>query len=312
MKRKKIVVALGGNALGDSPQEQIVAVQKAADIIATLAAEGYDIVVGHGNGPQVGMIKLAMDHAAGNGPKTPVIPLAECGAMSQGYIGYHMQQALTHSLREKGLDQKAVCVVTQVMVDAEDPAFQNPSKPIGRFYTQEEAEQIAKETGFTFVEDAGRGYRRVVPSPQPQEIVELDAVNLLSQNGMIAITVGGGGIPVVRKDGELSGTDAVIDKDKSCSRLAQDLKADVLVVLTAVDQVCINFNKPDQKALSTMTIAEARQYIDEKHFAPGSMLPKVEACMAFVEGNPAGEALITSLDQAAAALRGETGTRIVQ
>ncbi len=312
MNRKKIVVALGGNALGDTPQEQLAAVKKAADIIATLAADGNDIVVGHGNGPQVGMIKLAMDHASSNGPKTPVMPLAECGAMSQGYIGYHLQQALGQSLREKGIDAKAICVVTQVVVDSADPAFEKPSKPIGRFYTKEEADAIVAETGFTFVEDAGRGYRRVVPSPQPQEIVELDAVNLLSSHGSIAITVGGGGIPVVREDGKLKGIDAVIDKDKSCSRLAQDLKADVLMVLTAVDRVCIHFNTPDQKALERMTVAEARQYIGEKHFAPGSMLPKVEACIAFVEGNPAGEAIITSLDQAAGALRGETGTKIVK
>ena len=228
MKRnkKRIVVALGGNALGNTPAQQLKQVRAAAGIIADLAAEGHELIIGHGNGPQVGIINSAMNYAAQCGPRTPYMPFAECGAMSQGFIGYHLQQALQQSLQRRGIGKTVVSVVTQVEVDPQDPAFLHPTKPIGNFYTREEAEEISAERGFTFVEDAGRGYRRVVPSPRPRRIVELGAIRKMVQSGLLVIAAGGGGIPVVEEDGELRGIDAVVDKDMSCSRLAVQMKAD--------------------------------------------------------------------------------------
>ena len=307
---KRLVIALGGNALGNNPEEQLQLVKETAKSVVDLVKDGNDVIIGHGNGPQVGMINLAMDFSANGGAGTPSMPFPECGAMSQGYIGYHLQQAIQEELKKAGINKECASIVTQVVVDEKDPAFEKPSKPVGMFYSKEEAEKIQKEKGFTFVEDAGRGYRRVVPSPKPQRIVELNVVNQLVGHGNVVITVGGGGIPVIETGDGLKGVASVIDKDRSSAKLAMDLKADMLVILTAVDRVCINFNKPDQKSIAEMTVEDAKQYIKEGHFAPGSMLPKVEACLDFVENNPNGVALITSLEKAKEALHGETGTII--
>ena len=310
---KRIVVALGGNALGNTPEEQLDLVRHTAKTIVDLAQDGYEVIVGHGNGPQVGMINLAMEFSCTKGGNTPYMPFPECGAMSQGYIGYHLQQAIQQELKARGVDKECASIITQVVVDANDPGFAKPTKPVGSFYTKEEADKIAAEKGFTFVEDAGRGYRRVVPSPIPQRIVELKVVEQLVKAGDIVITVGGGGIPVVETEQGLKGVAAVIDKDRSSTLLAQSIGADMLIILTAVDRVCINYNKPDQKELPTMTLEEAEKYIEEKQFAPGSMLPKVQSCMEFVKNNThGGTALITSLQKAKVALQGETGTIITK
>lgn len=308
---KELVIALGGNALGNSPEEQLKLVKGTAKTIVDLVEEGYNVIVGHGNGPQVGMINLAMDFAYNNGANTPAMPFAECGAMSQGYIGYHLQQSIKNELKSRGINKNVVTVVTQVVVDEKDPAFKNPTKPVGMFYSKEEAERIMEEKGFTFVEDAGRGYRRVVASPKPQRITEIETVKQLVDNGTIVITVGGGGIPVIEDEaGMLKGVAAVIDKDKSSARLAMDLNAEMLVILTAVDKVAINFNKPNQQELSKMSLEDADKYINEGHFAKGSMLPKVEACVEYVKNSTNGLALITSLEKAKEALHGKTGTII--
>ena len=311
MSKKKLVIALGGNALGNTPEEQLELVKETASTIVDLVEEGYDVVVGHGNGPQVGMINLAMEFSANNGGKTPAMPFPECGAMSQGYIGYHLQQAIQRELARRGIDKECASVVTQMVVSKDDPAFQKPTKPVGSFYSKEDADKIVAEKGYTFVEDAGRGWRRVVPSPLPTRIVELKVVEQLVAAGDVVITVGGGGIPVVETADGLCGVAAVIDKDRSSSKLALDIDADMLVILTAVDRVCINFNKPNQKELAEMNVEEAKPYIAEGHFAPGSMLPKVEACLDFVQNNKSGgTALITSLKRAKEALSGATGTII--
>ena len=310
---KRIVVALGGNALGNTPEEQLELVRHTAKTIVDLAQDGYEVIVGHGNGPQVGMINLAMEFSCTKGGNTPYMPFPECGAMSQGYIGYHLQQAIQQELKARRVDKQCASIITQVVVDANDPGFAKPTKPVGSFYTKEEADKIAAEKGFAFVEDAGRGYRRVVPSPIPQRIVELKVVEQLVNAGDIVITVGGGGIPVVETEQGLKGVAAVIDKDRSSALLAQSIGADMLIILTAVDRVCINYNKPDQKELPTMTLEEAEKYIEEKQFAPGSMLPKVQSCMEFVKNNThGGTALITSLQKAKVALQGETGTIITK
>ena len=307
---KRLVIALGGNALGNSPEEQLELVKQTASTIVDLVEEGYDVVIGHGNGPQVGMINNAMEFSSVKGGKTPYMPFPECGAMSQGYIGYHLTQSIQRELALRGIKKEVAGVVTQVVVDPNDGAFNKPTKPIGSFMSKEEADKIAEEKGFVFVEDAGRGYRRVVPSPKPVEIVELNVVEQLVNAGDIVITVGGGGIPVVKTDDGLKGVAAVIDKDRASSKLALDMNADMLVILTAVDRVCINFNKPNQESLAEMDVETAKKYIAEGHFAPGSMLPKVEACLEFVESTSNGVALITSLEKAKAALKGETGTII--
>ena len=310
---ERIVVALGGNALGNTPEEQLELVRHTAKTIVDLSEAGYEVIVGHGNGPQVGMINLAMEFSSTKGGNTPYMPFPECGAMSQGYIGYHLQQAIQRELKLRNMKKECASVITQVVVDANDPGFKKPTKPVGSFYTKEEADKIAKEKGFIFVEDSGRGYRRDVPSPIPKRIVELKVVEQLVKNGDIVITVGGGGIPVIETEDGLQGVAAVIDKDRSSALLAQDIGADKLIILTAVDRVCINFNKPDQKELPKMTLSEAEKYIEEKQFAPGSMLPKVQSCMEFVQNNThGGQALITSLQKAALALKGETGTIITK
>ena len=307
---KRIVIALGGNALGNTPDQQLKLVRGTAKVIVDMAKEGYEIIVGHGNGPQVGMINLAMDYAANGSAGTPYMPFAECGAMSQGYIGYHLQQAIREEMKKQGLERDVVALVTQVLVDSNDDAFNHPTKPVGMFYTKEQAEKIEKEKGFIFTEDAGRGYRRVVPSPLPVEIIELNVIKKLVKDNTIVIATGGGGIPVINTDNGLKGVDAVIDKDRSSAKLALDLNADMLVILTAVDKVCINYNKPDQVELSELTLDDAEKYIKEVQFAKGSMLPKVEACMDFVRKSNGAKALITSLEKAAIALKGQTGTII--
>ena len=307
---KKIVIALGGNALGNTPAEQLELVRQTAKPIVDLIEEGNQVVIAHGNGPQVGMINLGMSTAAEAGAIKSDMPFPECGAMSQGYIGYHLQNSIANELAARGIQKTVGTLVTQVLVDEADPAFQKPSKPVGAFYDKETADKIAAERGYTMVEDAGRGWRQVVPSPKPVDVVEKDMVNTLVDSGYVVITVGGGGIPVVKKDGRLVGTPAVIDKDFASAKLAELIGADMMVILTAVDRVAINWGKPDQKALAEMTVDEAEKYCGEGHFAPGSMLPKVQAAMSFAKAG--GTAIIASLENAAAALRGESGTRIVK
>lgn len=304
----KIVIALGGNALGNTAAEQQELVRQTAKPIVDLIAAGNQVVIAHGNGPQVGMINLGMSTAAEAGAIKADMPFPECGAMSQGYIGYHLQNSIGNELKVRGIEKDVATVVTQVVVDENDPAFKKPTKPIGGFYDKETAERIAAEKGFTMVEDAGRGYRRVVASPKPVDVVEKNVVSTLMEGGYVVITVGGGGIPVIEKDGRLVGTPAVIDKDFASAKLAELIHADMLIILTAVDRVAINWGKPDQKSLVEMSVAEAEQYCSEGHFAPGSMLPKVEAAMSFARAG--GTAIIASLENAAAALRGESGTRV--
>ena len=305
---KRIVIALGGNALGNTPYEQIKLVEQTAKPIADLIANGNQVIIAHGNGPQVGMINLGMSTAAEAGAIKSDMPFPECGAMSQGYIGYHLQNAIGNELTARGISKDVATVVTQVLVDENDPAFQRPSKPIGAFYDKETADRIVAERGYTFVEDAGRGYRRVVPSPKPVDVIEKNMVNALVDQGFVVITVGGGGIPVIRKDGRLVGTPAVIDKDFASAKLAELVRADALVILTAVDRVAINWGKPNQESLDEMTVEQAERYCEEGHFAPGSMLPKVKAAISFAKTG--GEAIIASLENAEAAVRGESGTRV--
>ena len=307
---KRIVIALGGNALGNTPYEQLALVTETAKPIVDLIAQGNEVIIAHGNGPQVGMINLGMATAAEAKAIKSDMPFPECGAMSQGYIGYHLQNAIGNELASRGMNKDVATVVTQVLVDEADPAFQHPTKPVGAFYDKETADRIAAEKGYTMVEDAGRGYRQVVPSPKPIDVIEKNTVKALVDNGTVVITVGGGGIPVVCRDGKLYGTPAVIDKDFASAKLAELLDADMLVILTAVEKVAINFGKPDQKGLDTLTPDEARKYIDEKQFAPGSMLPKVQAAMSFAESKPGRVALITLLEKAAEGIEGKTGTRV--
>lgn len=312
---KKLVIALGGNALQEAgkpatAQAQLEVVEKTSEYIADIVERGYEVIVAHGNGPQVGRIVIQNEVASAS---TPAMPFDVCGAMSQGMIGYHIQQGLSKVLRHRGINKNVVTVVTQVVVDKDDPKFKAPSKPIGPFYTEEEAKAIAAEKGYTMKEDAGRGWRRVVASPLLVEIVELDAVKTLNDAGFVVVTVGGGGIPVVRNEaGDLEGVAAVIDKDLASEKLARDMDADALVILTAVEKVSINFKKPDQKDLDRMSAAEAKQYIKEGHFAPGSMLPKIEAALNFVESKPGRIAIITSLDKAVDAIEGRAGTTITE
>lgn len=306
--RKKIVIALGGNALGNTPEEQLDLVKNTAKSIVDLVEEGNYVVVTHGNGPQVGMINLAME-VSHQEVSSPEMPFAECGAMSQGYIGYHLQQSIQKELVRRNMRRNCLTVITQVEVDKEDPAFKNPTKPIGSFYSKEEAEKIANEKGYTMREDAGRGYRRVVASPKPQKIVEIRTIKNLLNKGNIVIACGGGGIPVYKYRKGYKGVDAVIDKDRTSARLALDLKADMLLILTAVDQVYINFNEEDEEKLRKMTIAEAKEFIKDKEFSEGSMLPKVEACIDFASKS-SGYAVITSLKKAKAAINGKAGTVI--
>ncbi len=312
MKAKRVVIALGGNALQESgtpatADAQLAVVRKTSEYIAEISEKGYEIAIAHGNGPQVGRILLASEAASA---VTPTMPFDVCGAMSQGYIGYHIQQALKHELLKKSKDVPVVTIVTQVVVDKNDPAFVNLTKPIGPFYTEEEAKVIAEEKGYVMKEDAGRGWRRVVASPKPIKIVEIDSVKRL-WDSTIVVTVGGGGIPVIEKeDGSLEGIAAVIDKDLAAERLAEDIDADVLVILTEVEKVSINYKKPNQKDLDLISVAQAEQYIKEGHFAPGSMLPKIEAAVGFAKSKSGRKAIITSLYKVVDALEGKAGTTI--
>ena len=307
---KRIVIALGGNALGNTPYEQLALVTETAKPIVDLIEQGNEVIIAHGNGPQVGMINLGMATAAEAKAIKSDMPFPECGAMSQGYIGYHLQNAIGNELAARGMKKDVATIVTQVLVDENDPAFQNPTKPVGAFYDKETAERIAKEKGYTMVEDAGRGYRQVVPSPKPIDVIEKNTVNALIKDGCVVITVGGGGIPVVRKNGKLYGTPAVIDKDFASAKLAELVHADALVILTAVDRVCINWGKPNQQSLDEMSVADAEKYCEEGHFAPGSMLPKVKAAISFAKTG--GTAIIASLEKAGKAVKGESGTVVHQ
>ncbi len=309
-KAEKLVIALGGNALqskdsGSTAEAQLSVVKKTCEHIAELSANGYEVAIVHGNGPQVGRILLASETAR---EVVPAMPFDVCGAMSQGYIGYHIQQALRYALAKRNRNVPVVSLVTQVVVEEGDPAFQNPSKPIGPFYSREEAEALRREKGYEMKEDAGRGWRRVVPSPLPRRIVEIGQVRDLWDN-TIVITCGGGGVPVIETPrGELEGVAAVIDKDFAAELLAEQVDAGVLMILTEVEKVAVNWGKPDQKDLDHMSLAEASRYVEEGHFAPGSMLPKVQAAMRFVRNDPGKRAIITSLDKAIDALSGKTGT----
>lgn len=304
---KKIVIALGGNALGADIDEQKSAVANTAKVIVDLVSEGYKLIVTHGNGPQVGMIQDAMDYMQKKNLKK--IPLPTCVAMSQGYIGIDLQNAIKYELYKRNIDKKVSTILSQVEVSKDDPAFLNPTKPIGKFLTKEEAEEH-EANGIPCIEDAGRGYRAVVPSPMPVTIKELKTIKTLLDNDHIVITCGGGGIPVVNENGKLVGTNAVIDKDNVSSLLASKLDADFLVILTAVEKVAINFGKPNQKWISEMSVDEAKQYINEGQFAKGSMLPKVEAAVSFVQSGNNKKALITLLEKAADGIAGKTGTVI--
>ena len=302
----RYVVSLGGNALGNNSEEQKKALIKVADAITDLITDNNEVAIVHGNGPQVGMINLAFETSK----ETPNMPFPECGAMSEGYIGYHIQNALDNSLNNKGIKKTVCTVVTQILVDPNDPLFLNPSKPIGSFYSLEEAEKIAKEKGYIMKEDAGRGYRRVVPSPLPIDIIEKSAIESLMKSGQVVICAGGGGIPVIKKDNKLEGVAAVIDKDYASSKLADLINADYLVILTAVDYVRINYKQDNEKILEDVSIKEMKQYLNEGHFAKGSMYPKVEACINFVKSGKNKTAIIASLDNAKEAFKLKAGTII--
>lgn len=311
LEGKRVVIALGGNALGNDPSKQEELLENASKNLAHMIKEGINVVVTHGNGPQVGMIDEAF-MVASKDPKSqvPFMPLTDCNAMSQGYIGAQLSCALMNQFREQDIMRSVVDVPTHVVVDANDPAFKDYEKPIGSFMTEKEAKAFAKATGCQVKEDSGRGWRRVVPSPEPQDIVELEPMRDLMEDGCVVIGCGGAGIPVIMKDGKYEAVEAITDKDLVSAMFAWKIKADMLIILTAVEKVYVNFNKPDQKPIDVMTTAEAREYMKQGQFAPGSMLPKVEACVKFVEAHPGGQALITSLGHAAAGLRGETGTLI--
>lgn len=312
----KIVLALGGNALQSDPKDkssdaQLKTCKETAKSIVDLIEEGHRISIVHGNGPQVGQIVAAVEAAQKFDEGNVLFPFDVCGAFSQGYIGYHLQNAIGEELRNRSIDKSVGTIVTQVVVDKDDQGFQNPTKPIGSFYTKQEAEKLEKEHGYIMKEDAGRGYRRVVASPKPIDVIEKDLIKELVDMGNVVISCGGGGIPVIREGGMVKGVAAVIDKDFAAEKLAEILDADVLLILTGVDRVCVNYNKPDQKELVQITLDELNNYITEGQFAPGSMLPKVEACKKFIMNNKDKTAIIASLSKAKEALKGLSGTKIV-
>lgn len=311
MEKKKVVIALGGNALGKDVEEQKEAVAKTAKVIVDLAQQGLDIIITHGNGPQVGMIQNAMDNLVVVHDNYKQVPLPTSVAMSQGYIGIDLQNAIKYELYSRNIDGKVSTILSQVEVDKDDEAFKNPTKPIGRFLTKEEAEEN-EANGVRCMEDAGRGYRVVVASPMPQRIRELETIKTLVKAGHIVITCGGGGIPVVSENGKLVGVNAVIDKDNASSLLAAQLGADYLVILTAVEKVAINYGKENQEWLSDLTVEQAKEYIAQEQFAKGSMLPKIEAAIRFAESGEGRHTLITLLDKAAEGIAGKTGTVIHQ
>ncbi|MDR2798525.1 MAG: carbamate kinase [Treponema sp.] len=307
--KKRVVIALGGNALGDTLKEQMVAVQGTAKVLVDLVEGGYEVVVVHGNGPQVGMINTAFETASKVDPHFPLLPMSVCVALSQGYIGYDLQNVLRKELDARHLRTPVATIITQVVVDPEDTAFVQPTKPIGGFMTKEAAETLAAK-GVPVMEDAGRGWRRVVASPKPVNILEGETIQTLLAAGQIPIAAGGGGIPVALKDGQYRGMNAVVDKDFASAKLAEIIGADMLIILTAVEKVAINFGKPNQQWLDELTLAEAERFIAEGQFAKGSMLPKVEAAAAFVRANPKHTALITMLAKAKEGIEGKTGTVI--
>ncbi|MCO6018155.1 carbamate kinase [Carnobacterium divergens] len=312
MTKRKVVVALGGNAIlstDASAKAQQEALHQTAEYLVQFIEKGDDLIVSHGNGPQVG--NLLLQQAAANSEKNPAMPLDTCVAMTEGSIGYWMQNALNSALLKRHIDKDVVALVTQVIVDEKDPAFANPTKPIGPFLTEEEAKVEMQASGATFKEDAGRGWRKVVASPKPISIKEYRVVNHLVESGVLTISVGGGGIPVIEKEAELVGVEAVIDKDFASQKLAELVKADLLIILTGVDNVYVNYNQPDQKKLEEVTVTELKEYIADNQFAPGSMLPKVEAAISFVENYPQGKAIITSLENIGAVLEGDAGTVVV-
>ena len=312
----KIVLALGGNALQANPKDasaeaQLATCKETAKSIVDLIEDGHRVSIVHGNGPQVGQIVSSIETAHKSNSKNVLFPFDVCGSFSQGYIGYHLQNAIAEELKRRNINKNVGTVVTQVIVDKNDKGFTNPTKPIGSFYTKEEADKLASEKGYIMKEDAGRGYRRVVASPKPVDVVEKDIIKSLVEAENVVISCGGGGIPVVLEDGEVKGVAAVIDKDFAAEKLAEILDADALVILTAVDRVCINYNKPDQKELDVINLKEVDKYIEEKQFAAGSMLPKVEACKKFVQYDKSKIAVIASLSKAKDALKGTSGTKIV-
>ncbi len=311
---KRIVIALGGNALGSNLPEQMAAVKQTAKAIADLIEDGHQVILSHGNGPQVGMIQKAMAELTRSEPDKYIpCPLSVCVAMSQGYIGYDLQNALREELLDRGVQKGVATVLTQVEVDPADPAFAHPTKPIGAFMTREEADKLVAERDYQVIEDAGRGYRRVVASPRPQSIVEIESIRDMVEAGLVVVACGGGGIPVFKTEGHhLKGAAAVIDKDFASCVLARQLEADTLIILTAVEKAAINFGKPDQKWLDALTPEEAERYMAEGHFAPGSMLPKVQAAVEFARSAPGRSALITLLEKARDGVAGKTGTVIRQ
>ena len=313
MGKKRIVIALGGNALGKNLPEQYLAVQETSRAIADLIEAGNEVIISHGNGPQVGMINNAMAAYSKTEPSHPAItPLSVCVAMSQAYIGYDLQNALKEELLNRGIKKNVATVITQVRVDENDPAFEHPTKPIGQFMTKEEADAAVASSGIQVMEDAGRGYRRVVASPKPAEIIEIDTVKDLLNAGEVVIASGGGGIPVIRQGNHLKGVGAVIDKDFASCLLAQQLNADFLIILTAVEKVALRFGTPEETWLDDITVDEAKQYMEEGHFAPGSMLPKVQAGVEFAESGEGRTALITLLQKAKDGVNGAPGTRIIK
>ncbi len=302
----RYVVSLGGNALGNNAEEQKLLVSNVAKYIVKLMKDGHEVVIVHGNGPQVGMINNAFSEAKG----VPDMPFPECGAMSQGYIGFHLQNALQNELKSQKVKRNVATIVTQVVVDKNDPLFQNPTKPVGSFMSKEEAEIVAKEKGYTMKEDAGRGYRRVVPSPLPIDIEEKEIISTLVKNGDVVICAGGGGIPVIRENEKLEGVAAVIDKDYASALVAELVGADYLVILTAIDNVCINYKQPDEKKLGKVSLDEMKEYMKGDYFAKGSMYPKVNACVKFLTRCPGKTAVIAALENAALAFEEKSGTII--
>ena len=302
----RYVVSLGGNALGNNAEEQKELLKGVAKSIVHLIKLGNEVIIVHGNGPQVGMINLAFTEST----SAPDMPFPECGAMSQGYIGFHIQNAIYNELKEQGIKRNVVTLVSQVLVDKNDPMFQNPTKPVGAFYSEEDAKRIAKEKGYTMKEDAGRGWRRVVASPLPIDVIEKESISSLVKNGDIVVCAGGGGIPVIQNGDKLEGVAAVIDKDYASAKVAELVGADYLVILTAVDNVYINFNKPDQKKLEKVSKAEMEEYLKTDYFAKGSMYPKVNACIKFLNKAPGKTAIISSLEKAPEAFEGKAGTII--
>lgn len=304
---KRIVVALGGNALGENLPEQMAAVQSTSNVIVDLIAQGHQVVVTHGNGPQVGMILMAFEAASMTYAHSPVLPMSVCVALSQGYIGYDLQNALREALLNRGMDKPVATLITQVVVDERDPAFDDPVKPIGSFFSKEEAAAMCAK-GAHMKEDAGRGYRRVVASPKPIDVIEKDTVRLMLDAGQVVITVGGGGIPVVRQGKHLRGVSAVVDKDWASAKLAEMIDADLLIILTAVEKVAIHFHKPDEQWLDRLSVEDAERYLAEGQFADGSMRPKIEAALAFAKSGPGRKTLITLLSKAKEGIEGKTGT----